>query len=522
MHWAELVARDLLKRGEEHVVSTGISPSGVFHVGHLRELMTGDMIARAVNREGGKAKLIFLVDDADPLRKIPKGIPESFRKYLGHPVAEVPSPFGEESWADHFLNPFLEALDEIGVSPEIHRTYYDYKEGRYKEIILEVLRNREKVKEILERILRKQIAPTWWPFTPYCENCGRVDSTMLISFDENSIHYKCSHCGYEGEASLSSWAGKLVWRVEWPAKWKLFGVTCEPFGKDHAAAGGSYDTGKEIAREVFKIEPPYPVPYEWIALKGAGAMSSSKGIVIGAKEVVESSDPRVIRFMFAKYQPMTHIEFDPVFGLLNLSDEYQKYEKAYFGIAEPEPGMKDIEYVYWLSQPNGEIPPEIPPQLPYRHAVVLVQIAKDFRAFLEILKRQGYSIEGNEEHFRVIYERAKNWVKNFAPKELKFEILPELSEELKKKFKKEQKELAKRLYEKLSSDPEWTPEKIHNYIHELGKELKISPMEAFSTIYLGFLGKRRGPRAGYFLYSLDRDFVLKRLREIFSRFPFLY
>ena len=59
-----------------------------------------------------------------------------------------------------------------------------------------------------------------------------------------------------------------------------FGVTCEPFGKDHGAAGGSYATGKEIS-VLFGDNPPYPLVYEWISLKGQGAMSSSTGNTIG-------------------------------------------------------------------------------------------------------------------------------------------------------------------------------------------------------------------------------------------------
>ena len=37
-------------------------------------------------------------------------------------------------------------------------------------------------------------------------------------------------------------------------------VTIEPFGKDHATRGGSYDSGARIVREVFGGEPPLPWP----------------------------------------------------------------------------------------------------------------------------------------------------------------------------------------------------------------------------------------------------------------------
>ena len=40
---------------------------------------------------------------------------------------------------------------------------------------------------------------------------------------------------------------------------------------------------------------------------------------------------------------------------------------------------------------------------------------------------------------------------------------------------------------------------------------------AFEAIYLAFLGRPNGPRAGWLLASLDRAFVLERLREAARR-----
>ena len=36
---------------------------------------------------------------------------------------------------------------------------------------------------------------------------------------------------------------------------------------------------------------------------------------------------------------------------------------------------------------------------------------------------------------------------------------------------------------------------------------------AFNALYLAFLGRPNGPRAGWLLASLDRDFVIRRLIE---------
>ena len=52
MHWADVAAQALAHKSDTHVVSTGITPSGEFHIGHLREILTGDMIARAAKDAG--------------------------------------------------------------------------------------------------------------------------------------------------------------------------------------------------------------------------------------------------------------------------------------------------------------------------------------------------------------------------------------------------------------------------------------------------------------------------------------
>ena len=52
MHWSDVMAQRLAQRGDKHIVATGITPSGEFHIGHLREILTGDMIARAARRAG--------------------------------------------------------------------------------------------------------------------------------------------------------------------------------------------------------------------------------------------------------------------------------------------------------------------------------------------------------------------------------------------------------------------------------------------------------------------------------------
>ena len=76
----------------------------------------------------------------------------------------------------------------------------------------------------------------------------------------------------------------------------------------------------------------------------------------------------------------------------------------------------------------------------------------------------------------------------------------------------EQKRFLSSLFETLSS-PIWEAENIHNAIHETSENEEIQMKTAFKTIYQILLGKENGPRAGYFLSNLDKDFVLNRFEE---------
>jgi lysyl-tRNA synthetase class 1 len=44
-------------------------------------------------------------------------------------------------------------------------------------------------------------------------------------------------------------------------------------------------------------------------------------------------------------------------------------------------------------------------------------------------------------------------------------------------------------------------------------EAGLEPKAAFAALYLAFLGRSNGPRAGWLLASLEPEFVIGRLRE---------
>ncbi len=63
---------------------------------------------------------------------------------------------------------------------------------------------------------------------------------------------------------------------------------------------------------------------------------------------------------------------------------------------------------------------------------------------------------------------------------------------------------------------EWNAETIHNTIHDLVRRSGIDPKSGFGAFYRILTGKDRGPRLGYFLANLDRNWVLDRFKTAIS------
>ncbi|MEC8541241.1 MAG: lysine--tRNA ligase, partial [Candidatus Thermoplasmatota archaeon] len=333
MHWADVVAVNLSRRGNKHIISTGITPSGEFHIGHLREILTGEMISRAAMDAGLEVDFIFIVDDADPLRRVYPFLDDDYSKYIGHQIGNIPAPdengkpdyqrFVDEglNYADYFLKPFLDALETIGVRPRIVKNLDAYRDGKFTDCSKIACDSAEQIREIIERVSGRELPKNWFPWSPL-DSEGSLEGVTVTNYQYPYVHY-VDKKGNTGVSDLTKGEGKLPWRIDWPAKWSWIGVTCEAFGKDHGASGGSYDTGKEIC-QLFGYDAPQPLVYEWISLKGKGAMSSSSGNTIGPMEALELVPPEILRFLIAQSKPNKAIEFDAGMSLVNLADEYER------------------------------------------------------------------------------------------------------------------------------------------------------------------------------------------------------
>ncbi len=494
MYWGISLVRDL--EGKQKV-STGISPSGPIHLGNLREILTGDIIYKSMLLSGKDASFIYLCDDIDPLRKVYPFLPQSYSEHVGKPLRDIPAPEGTDTYSEYFLAPFLKSIETMDVRPEVIRTGNLYAEGKFGDITKIFIERKEEVRNILQSISGRDLEENWFPYNPRCSSCGRINSAVPYDFSDRYVYYRCS-CGNEGRSDIYTDQGKLPWRLEWPAKWKILGVTFEPFGKDHGTQGGSYDTGKAISEKILDYPAPRPQMFERILRKGKGAMHSSTGVNIPATEILDFVPPEMVRYMMARVPPSRHIEFDPESGFLNLMDEYERLIKLR-GENKLDEDQITLLNISFTGRKNDEIPD-------YRHLTTLVQIYSRDEQIEKILEKNGNKYDPHILHERI--KQARHWVMNYAPESSRFHILDENSPV---NLNEDGKKVICNLMANIKSLETWNAEAIHEAARKAIQQSSVSPSEGFSYIYRVFIGKDRGPRLGFFLEGMERDKVEKRL-----------
>ncbi|MDR1690888.1 MAG: lysine--tRNA ligase [Candidatus Methanoplasma sp.] len=508
MHWADVVAKEVAETCEKPLIATGISPTGIIHVGSLREAITGESVRSAVEGMGKDVRLIYLIDSFDPLRKRYDFLPKEYESYTGMPISKIPCPRGKhDNYAHHFVQPFLDAVESLEVKCEIIWTHELYEKGAFAEAIDLSFKKRKEVTQILHEVSGKEAKDDYAPYNPLCEKCGRFTNPIFETYSFPTVEYQCT-CGHHGKADVRKGDGKLTWRLEWPAKWMIFGTSAEPFGKDHAAAGGSYDTGKRIVEEIYGHKAPYPIPYEFVQLKGKGQMHKSTGSSVTGLDAINMTPPEVLNYLFLRVNPGKAIDYDPGKGVLDMADEYDRMEGLFFSGEYTEVEENSVR-AYEIAQHN-HVPKELPLQVPYKHIVNVVQMADSFEDVVEVLGRTIDLTKANDEDMKRIKTRAdcaRFWLNGFAPDEVKFSVYPVIPQgiELTMNEKAFFMELVNRM-----NDANWDAETISQIISDTGKESPIGLKAGFKVIYKVLIGKAAGPRLGPFLAGMDKHFVINR------------
>jgi len=517
MYWADKVAKEIIESGKfkPYYVDDMKTPSGYPAISALKGPILHDLIYKSLKFLGQTAKTTFIINDFDVIDGLAPEFQEKFSKYMGFVLRSVPSPeAGFNSFGEYFAEDYKRVLKSLGVEAEFLSSYDMYHEGKFDEVIKIALDNAEKIQDIYEEISGSKKRETGWlPLQVICENCGRLGTTKVYEWDGEKVAYKCepklvkwaTGCGHEGKISPFGGNGKLPWRVDWPAHWKVLGITVEGAGKDHTSAGGSLDTAKALCKEVFGYPEPYSPQYEFVLI-GGKKMSTSKGLGLKARDAHEMLPPELIRFLFSRYDYNQQINFDPM-GTMAIPDLFDEYDRCF--VAYVKGGNEDFARAFEMSH-IGELPKKEKTFLPrFRDVANFIQQpgVDVFRKFSEVKGPDLNETEKNILDERIKY--AKTWLEKFAPDSLKMG----LSEGLENNFKlsDEQKKYLEAVIDLINRDS--SAEDLQTELYELTKLQGINAKLGFQAIYQILIGKDFGPKAGAFLRQYPKEKVIEVIKK---------
>lgn len=497
MFWADRIAEEVIKeRGKGPlVIRDEKTMSGYAHIGSMLSAAMHGVISEALSAKGIKNTYFFEFNDMDAFDSIPVYLEgKGLEPHLGKSLRDVPAPEGEGSYAQFFAKDFREVIEGAGFTPVFDFSSEWYLSGKMDGIIREALEGADAIRRIMKEVSGAERKEGWLPILPKCPQCGKIATTEATDFDGETVEVYCrpnkveytQGCDYRGRVSPFGGNSKLYWKTEWPAKWKVRAVEIEGAGKDHGTRGGSHDVASHISEEVFKYKTPFFIPHEFF-LVGGKKISSSKGLGSTARAIFDLLPPKMFRLSLIGKDIMQQRNFDPEGDSIPvLYDQYDKLAEQYKTVTND-----DYARLFEMIHPKGVVVP----------AGVLPRFSQV--AFVVQMPHMDLYKEFPDADVAELDERAayaKRWLDAYAPEKFVFKLqesLPSLT------LTSEQKANMAALADLMESGSS-SAEEIHTKLHET---------KEFKTIYQIFLNKESGPKAGWFLASLPREFVVKRLRE---------
>ena len=521
-YWADEIAA---RATGAQVINDSKTPSGTVHVGSLRGVVLHDAIRRAVAEQGTPVEFRYGVEDLDPMDAQALLTPDAVERFMGVPLSRVPAPEGSPhaNYARHFATLFVETFAELGITPSLYWMSEQYASGAMDGYIERALDRADVILDIYRTVSTVSHPPDWLPVSVICQNCGRIGTTLAHGWNGREVTYHCRPdlvewargCDHRGRTSPFGGRAKLVWNVDWAARWGLVGATIEGCGKDLATAGGSRDRADAISRRVFEREPPLNIAYEFLNI-GGRKMSTSKGHGAAAHHMAEVLPPTILRFLFLRHRPSRAIEFDPGGDTIpRLFDEFDRIADAVAG--RPTKGELPLHperiFALSLADPTTDVALEAARyRPPFAHLALLVQVpGPDINERLE--REKGAPLDAAEQ--RIVHQRVgatRAWLEHFAPAEARLEVLPHLPAAAAALDAVQRDYLAALAAAAGASRPragdEWQA-----LLFAVARDAGVRPAQAFAAVYLAFLGRPNGPRAGWLLASLPADTVVSRLTE---------
>src|SRR5690606_9592523 len=155
---------------------------------------------------------------------------------------------------------------------------------------------------------------------------------------------------------------------------------------------------------------------------------------------------------------------------------------------------------------------------PFRHLALLVQVpGVDVEE--RMTAEKGAPLDARER--AILEERmrvARAWLDAFAPDRYKVEVQAELPDGV-SGLTEAQRIVLRTLAGEAEATRPASGAAWQDLIFGTTQTYGVSSGDAFAAIYLAFLGRPNGPRAGWLLASLEPGFVVQRLRDAAGPVP---
>ncbi len=519
--WIDKVAKETVEREKKLGrslgrirVESGLGASGLPHIGSVGDAIRSYGVKLALENLGYKSELIAYSDDFDGLRKVPAGFPSWLKDYISHPVSRIPDPFDcHSSYADHVGSLLRDSLDRLGIEYTFQSGSEAYSKGALDGQIREILSHSKRIGKKINELVGQSKYEEALPYTPVCKNCERIYVTQALSFSlaKDSVHYKCSGtklgekvvkgCGYEGDAKISDGNGKLMWKVEFAARWAAFDIRFEAYGKELT---DSVKINDWVAEEVLGYPPPFHARYELFQDKSGRKISKSVGNLVTPLEWLNFASPESLRLLMYKRivgARSVSLEDIPVY-----MDDFDDLEEYYFSKRRDPNQLKDArlrglyEYTMLLRPPRTK-----GVHAPYRLLAQLASVAPQGAVEEFTVKRlasYGMVASSSEDLSRRI-----EWASRWAGREgRRVPEAPKLSAAARKAVA----DFAQALASVRDAD------EIQNAAFESAKKNGLRPGEFFPSVYAILLGSDRGPRLGPYVVDAGPPNVRKVLLEAVS------
>ena len=531
--WADQKAREILDKKRYHymdkpvperktfVVKTSASLSGVLHIGRLSDTIRADSIVTALRDAGARARMIWVAEDADPLRRVPEGVPAEYEKYLGMPVTDVPDPMGcHSSYAEHHQAEYMQVIGEfIANEAKCYSTRNEYRRGSFRPFIKKILERREEVREILGRYRDSDLSPTWSPWKPICAQCGKVITPRLLESDGTWVRYECRDykfektiargCGHLGEADATRDDGKLLWKSEWASEWALWKVSCEGGGKEYEVPTSAWWVNGEIVERILDYPMPTPFFYEMLLIDGR-KMSASLGNVVYPSEWLRVAPPELLRFLYNKKLMKTRsFSWEE---LPRLYSDYDGHASVFYGetVVSNDKERSHMTRLYEISQLKS--PPGVKPfMLDFSFGSLISQVYDPETRMPEAIQALGRSgvigenlTEGDMDSIENRLNYGSNWIKMFVPDRaltVKEEPDPAVTDGL----TDDEKVILVEIAQSIRKDPD--PDSIQTSIFSIAKSHGTKPGAMFRILYKLIIGRDSGPRLGPLVAALGAEKV---------------